>query len=172
MKWLFTILCSAEVSAWLNHLPRGFLLQQVGTSTETIPRHYEGMRDLSSKWDISIAPSPRRSGNPAEERQTVYEPERVQDAMKVRSSESAWADSEPGAAHGSEHVHCICIMASSLVFLWDSSVGEWVGLWFLCLPLGSFPSVCLFQCVIFCFILFYCIIIPWKPICFIKRQKE
>lgn len=42
-------------------------------------------------------------------------------------------------------VLCICIITSSLLFLWDSWVCEWVGLWicisWLCLFLDSFRSL-------------------------------
>jgi len=55
------------------------------------------------------------------------------------------------------HILYICIATSVFCSLWDSCVFKRVGIcvdiWFLCLSLCSFPSVCfvLFQCVSICF---------------------
>jgi hypothetical protein len=62
---------------------------------------------------------------------------------------------------GLQQVLCLYIIDIRLVFLWDFSVSELVGLLFLCLLLGSFPSVSLHYptSMWFCFILLYFILL-------------
>jgi len=56
------------------------------------------------------------------------------------------------------HGLCLPIMASNLLFLWNFRVWEQVGLWFLCLFLGSFPSVGFSYPISVWWFLFYLII--------------
>jgi len=71
-------------------------------------------------------------------------------------------------------------MTYSLVFSWGSWMGKQVGVCFLCLLLGSFPSVCLFSPVLKCIVLIvfrlYDIathyIILQKPVYFLMRGRK
>ena len=71
----------------------------------------------------------------------MYEPEGVEEIRPLsQQDESPYDLSETEAAYTGPAQFCHCIVASRLVVLWDSRVWEQVGLWFLCLLLGSFPS--------------------------------
>ena len=140
----------------------------MGTNRDPQPDVVQRMRDrgtFSSKWDFSIKGFLQGSGNSMQEgkRKSVKAREggRHQDTRLSIStwSKLIWTHRDWGSKHractGLHQVLCVYIMTSSLVFLWDSWMCEWVCLWFLCLVLGSFTSVGSFCAILmywFCFI--------------------
>lgn len=61
----------------------------------------------------------------------------------TRQHVTVWAHRDWSSKHraytGLHQVLCVCIIAVSLAFLWDSWPWEWVGLWLSCLLLGPLP---------------------------------
>lgn len=154
------------------------------TCSQTLCR-VRDIRTLSPEWDVSTKslPSwlrePHRGGG-SKSLRARWE----QGARRTRPSKSTWAhrdwDNMHSTCTGLHHVFCVYHMTSSLVLLWDSWVCKWVGLSFLCLLLGNFPSVLVcsfpFQCDTFCFIsyffLLYFITITYKPALFQQETER
>lgn len=139
------ILCAQ--SLLLSSLHRCFLLGQMGTDTETHSQSVCRGRDLgtlSPNWGVSIPPL-RAQGT----HRRMREEWRSQSGWKTPRKKSP----------GLHQVLCIYIMASSLVFLWDSVLWMCKQVISRSCPLGLF-SFCLFvlynsNLMGFCLILFY-----------------
>ena len=141
------ILLHSQISFLFNCHQRCFLLQQMGTNRDPQPGS-EKIRTHSSKWSVSIKSLPSelreawRRGSRKSVRAWGYGRHQ---GNKLNMGKLIWTHKDRGNTHracmGLHQLLGTCIIVSSLVFLWNSWVCEQVGVWFLCLFLGSFPSV-------------------------------
>ena len=151
------------------------------TYSQTICRNWENHETLSLNQDVSIkTPSPRpgepqgrggrKSGRSRGDGRHQEKKALWINIRKAHTNSQRW-NSMHRACLGLYQVLCVYIMASSLVFSWDSCMfSEWfsdsyVFLWalfFLMVHLVHLMWLFLFYLVVF-----YCyIIISWKPILF------